>query len=686
MVSINPGSGPSSEKLSLVVSFVLFTSNDSDYAVVKGYDEHRNQVCVAGKLGKPWKGSKLTVEGHWTQHPKFGKQFAGNVEGLEPKADPTRKVFQELVQKAGITDQKFVDSIKFASLDILSKALVNPYIFLDTPQHVTWTLVDTLAEHCGVFPDAEIRLSAAIRLALKQGTGPAMKADLLNSAGCWATPASLLPEAARLLRMSIPQITEALAVKNPASLTPIQFPVPAIMDTKIANAEVVIARRIAELLKDGGPVIGQMPEMAETLSEEQAIATYIACNQGLSIIDGKPGVGKTRVAAEIARVSQLAGHNVRLAAPTGKAAFRMAQTVARYNGGEVTPYSTIHRLLHCIPSAAGGFDFEYNASNPLPQATYIMDESSMTDTTLMGCFLEAVGEDSRVVMLGDINQIKPVGAGQPFQDMIESGAAPVHSLTKIFRQAEGSAIAEACEIVLSGEAHELFTFMRSERGAKEITYISVQDDSLIPGEVANYYPNLGDDKIVLCPMNKNTAGSTEINQVLQRATTHGRDSFKIHEDFSINDGDPVIQVRNNYGRDNEMGIFNGDMGTAAITQNLKNAKGVDLGVKFLGKTGMLDLELYSKAQAYQELKLAYAISIHRFQGSEAEDVILALPKGFPGFLTRKLLYTALSRAKKRLTIIANPLAIQQAMKYRESDKPVKTRLGWMLEQQRIVEQ
>ena len=110
-----------------------------------------------------------------------------------------------------------------------------------------------------------------------------------------------------------------------------------------------------------------------------------------------------------------------------------------------------------------------------------------------------------------------------------------------------------------------------------------------------------------------------------------------------------------------------------------------MGIRFLGKAPGSPLEMYSKAQAYQELKLAYAISIHKSQGSEWEDVILALPTGFPGFLTRKLLYTAFSRAKKRLTVIANPASIQQAMKYRESDKPVKTRLGWMLEKQRIQE-
>jgi len=682
MVSTNPG--PLSEKLTIIVSFVLFTSHDSDYAVVKGYDEQKQQVCVAGKLGKPWKGSKLTVEGHWTQHPKFGKQFAGNVEGLEPKADPTRKTFIELLAKAGIVEKKFVDYIGHASLDMLAKALVNPYVFLESTASATWAIVDALAEHCGVAPDAEIRLSAAIRLALRQGNGPAMKADLADSAGCWATPAALLPEAGRLLRMTLAQLTEALSAKNPASLTPIQFPVPAIMDTKIADAEVVIARRIAELIQDGGPVLQGLPEISAALSQEQAIATFIACNQGISAITGKPGTGKTRVAAEVARVNQVLGMPVRLAAPTGKAAFRMSQTIARYNGGLPAPYSTIHRLLHCIPSPSGGFDFEFNASNPLPASTYVLDESSMDDTVLMGCFLEAVGPDSRVVLLGDVNQIKPVGAGQPFQDMIESGAVPVHELTQIFRQAEGSAIAEACEIVLNGEAHELFTFMRSERGRKEITYISVQDDGLISGEVRDYYHNLGEDRIVLCPMNKNKAGSTEINQILQQATTGGRESFKVHEDFMINDGDPVIQIKNNYGRDGEMGIFNGDMGTAKITKSKEKPGNLNLGVQYLGKTTS-DLELYSKAQAYQELKLAYAISIHKSQGSEWEDVILALPSGGWGFLTRKLLYTALSRAKKRLTIIANPLAIQQAMKYRESDKPVKTRLGWMLEKQRIVE-
>jgi len=682
---MEPSNGIEGERLSLVVSFVLFTSPDSDYAVVKGYDGQKNQVCVAGKLGKVWKGDKIVVEGHWTQHPKFGKQFAGNVPGLEPKADPTRKTFLELLAQAKILDKKFTDYIGNASLELLSKALVNPYIFLESTGTATWAIVDALAQHSGIAPDAEIRLSAGIRHTLRQGGGPALKAELLDSAGCWATPGTLLPEASKYLGLNPDQIMQGLAAKAPISLTLIQYPAVAIMDTKIANAEATIARRVEALLKDGGPVLANLPEISKALSEEQAIATWIACQQGISAITGKPGTGKTRVAAEVARVNQVLGMPVRLGAPTGKAAFRMAQTIARYNGGLPAPYSTIHRLLHCIPSASGGFDFEYNASNPLPPATYVLDESSMDDTVLMGCFLEAVGPDSRVVLLGDVNQIKPVGAGQPFQDMIESGAVPVHELTQIFRQAEGSAIAEACAIALGGEAHELFTFMRSARGAAEINYISTSDDSLIPGLVQQHYAGLGEDRIVLCPMNKHTAGSVEINQVLQRANTDGKASFKVHEDFLINEGDPVIQIKNNYGRDEEQGIFNGDMGTANLMPGPRGKGGFDLGIRFLGKSPSSPLEMYSKAQAYMELKLAYAISIHKSQGSEWESVILALPSSCGGFLTRKLLYTALSRAKKKLTIIANPLAIQRAMKYKEADKPVKTRLGWMLEQQRIQE-
>ena len=149
------------------------------------------------------------------------------------------------------------------------------------------------------------------------------------------------------------------------------------------------------------------------------------------------------------------------------------------------------------------------------------------------------------------------------------GAVPVHELTQIFRQAEGSAIAQACEIVLNGEAHELFSFMRSAEGSKEITYISVQDNAKVTQEVVDYYHNLGDDKIVLCPMNKAVAGSTEINLALQRASTFNQASFKVHEDLSIYHGDPVIQIKNNYARDGEQGIFNGDMGTASLSCSIE---------------------------------------------------------------------------------------------------------------------
>jgi len=297
--------------------------------------------------------------------------------------------------------------------------------------------------------------------------------------------------------------------------------------------------------------------------------------------------------------------------------------------------------------------------------------------------LEAIGSDSKVIFVGDPNQLPPVGQGQPFIDMLNSGAIPIHRLTQIFRQAEGSAIAESCRIALEGEAHQLFSFLRQE-GQKEIEYISVGSDDQIAKIVGEHFHCMGGDRIILAPLNKNAAGTTELNQVLQHMTTSHRESLKITEDFYLHSGDPVIQIRNNYARDGFKGIFNGDMGIAHIEELLDST-----GRKTKQKGARVEFEqaseIYNRNQAFGELKLAYAVSIHKSQGSEWQEVLLVLPSSAKFFLSRRLLYTALSRAKKRLTIIANPIAIQAALSRREADLNIQTRLGWLLGQQKLKE-
>ena len=673
-------------ELNLEVSFVVFRSPDSPFAVVKGKNLETGKFTTAsGKLGKPAVGDRLKIFGDWTTHPKFGPQFQGDLEDFNNSADRDTKRLIGLIKGAGIEDKRFIDSIYNTPPTLHYKAAQNPYILLDALPTATWDIVDRLAQKIGLMPESEMRVSAAIRHTLNKGNSQDLRKELERTAACWASPKILLPEAARLLGFPTTRVNEILAEKNPASITAIQHPAIGIMDSRLAGFEDSIANAVRELVWGAGQVPESIGSISGQLSEQQAVAVFSAIHQGLSIITGGPGVGKTRCVAEIARLLNEAGREVVLAAPTGKAAYRMAESVNRLMGSNHSPipHKTIHRLLECLPALGGGFDFQYGKHQKLKPATYIIDEASMIPTELMGAFLEAIGPDSKVIFVGDPNQLPPVGQGQPFIDMLNSGAIPIHRLTQIFRQAEGSAIAESCRIALEGEAHQLFSFLRQE-GQKEIEYISVGSDDQIAKIVGDHFHCMGEDRIILAPLNKNAAGTTELNQVLQHMTTSHRESLKITDDFYLHSGDPVIQIRNNYARDGFKGIFNGDMGVAHIEELLDST-----GRKTKQKGARVEFEqaseIYNRNQAFGEIKLAYAVSIHKSQGSEWQEVLLVLPSSAKFFLSRRLLYTALSRAKKRLTIIANPIAIHAALSRREADLNIQTRLGWLLGQQKLKE-
>lgn len=636
---------------------------------------------VSGNLGAVKKGDALEVEGKWTVHPKFGKQFNGNNTDLDVDTPTSTKQLLELCKKAGITAKQFTDWIKNSSPDLHQNALKNPYILLDAFVTMEWDLADKLAQALNMMPDSEMRLSAGIRFSMRKGTGRALRADLEVSAGCWATPDAILPETADLLGMTKDELGAALAAKSPPSLTIIQQPTVAIMDTKLLKTEELIASKIKVLLENAISIIDQMPEFSDRLSDEQAEAVFMSMIQGASVITGKPGCGKTRSVAEVVRLLDLMETAVYLCAPTGKAAYRMAEVIRQYIPDYLPKYSTIHRLLGCKPSAIGGFTFEHDANTPLPQATYIVDESSMTDTAVFGALLAAIPKGSRLILVGDPNQIRPVGAGQPFHDLIDSGAIPINRLNKIFRQAEGSAIAQACEICLDGSAMDFFTFIRSPDAKKEIEYISVARDTDLLERIPALYRESGKDKILLTPQNKGNAGGDAINLYMQDAINKEGKYFEVYSNQGFRNGDPIIQIRNNYSRNTNKGIFNGDMGFAYVEYNAA-AKALMLSGNF---DAVLSKEYYAKQQALRELKLAYSISIHKSQGSEWKHVILVLPAECSRFLTRKLLYTAMSRAKGKLTILANPLAISGALSKKEADNPIKTRLGWLLSKQRLPE-
>ncbi|MDO4477854.1 MAG: ATP-dependent RecD-like DNA helicase [Lachnospiraceae bacterium] len=392
------------------------------------------------------------------------------------------------------------------------------------------------------------------------------------------------------------------------------------------------------------------------LDEEQEKAVALAARRGLMVLTGGPGTGKTTAINEMIRYFEKAGLTFLLAAPTGRAARRMT---------EATGYeaSTIHRLLELGPGAmAEGGDNAYrfgrNEQNPLETDVVIIDEMSMVDISLMNALLMAVADGTRLILVGDADQLPSVGPGEVLCDILKAGVFPTVRLTKIFRQAQGSDIVVNAHAVNAGEQITLDTksedFFYLRRSDPEV--IIRQMAGFIKGKLPAYAKADPLDIQVLCPMKKGVLGVEHLNEVLQQEL-NPPDKTKREHAFGtriFREGDKVMQTKNNYqlewevrGRynipvDRGVGIFNGDMG---IIREINEYASLMI-IEF---DGVRTVEYPFNLQ--EELELAYAVTIHKSQGSEYPGVILPLLGGPRMLLTRNLLYTAITRAKNCLVIM-----------------------------------
>ena len=395
------------------------------------------------------------------------------------------------------------------------------------------------------------------------------------------------------------------------------------------------------------------------LDEHQKEAVSEAVRNGLLVITGGPGTGKTTTINSIIKYFELEGLDIFLAAPTGRAAKRMS---------EMTGYEakTIHRMLELNGGMEGAVGFERNESNPLETDVVIIDEMSMVDISLMQSLLKAMVAGTRLILVGDVNQLPSVGPGSVLKDIIDSGQFHVVQLTKIFRQASQSDIIVNAhkinrgeEVVLDNKSMDFFFLKRYE--ADKIINVTLQ---LIKQKLPKFVGASEYDIQVLTPMRKGLLGVERLNTILQMYLNPPSDRKKEKEHGAIvfREGDKVMQIKNNYQLEWEIrskyglcidkgtGVFNGDTGiieeindfAETITVNFDEGRMVEYSYKLL-----------------DELELAYAVTIHKSQGSEYPAVVIPLLSGPRMLMNRNLLYTAVTRAKKCVTIVGDDTTFEQ---------------------------
>ncbi len=523
----------------------------------------------------------------------------------------------------------------------------NPYRLVDEINGVGFHTADEIAMSLGFGRESEFRLRSGVKFVLSEAA---------NSAGHVYLPrASLVGASARILSAE-PELVEAVVrglVMDGELVAEAVGGEEAVYLPRCHMAESETARLLLRLQKTIhranmserqalSQIAAQEDALGVSLSDEQRQAAMDAMLEGVCVITGGPGTGKTTSINVIIRLMRRWG-KVELCAPTGRAAKRMSEATG-------CAARTIHRMLEYNGEQQG---FQRDEDNPLDADVVIVDEMSMVDIFLMRSLLRALRPGTRLVLVGDVDQLPSVGAGNVLRDMIESGAVRVARLTEIFRQAGQSQIIVNAHRINRGEYPEIRNrdtdfFLERRQTPAEVA------DSVVALTRVRLPKYMGLDGLrdiqVMAPMKKGDVGVYALNALLQQALNPARpDTPELsHGGMTFRPGDKVMQVRNNYdlewrkdGEDGE-GVFNGDIGYI---------RAVDRGSRALtvafddGRVAEYDESLLD------DLELAYCMSVHKSQGSEFDAVVLPLVSGPPMLMTRNLLYTAVTRAKKLVVIV-----------------------------------
>ena len=713
-----------SECVTGYIDHIIFRNEDNGYTVMvlKGVKDEDELTCV-GTFPVITQGASIEAEGSFIQHPVYGKQFqavrltekmpedamamerylgSGAIKGIGAAlagrivrhfgADTLRIVEEEperLAEIKGISEKKAHEiAIQIAEKSEMRKVMMflqkygislnlgakiyqkygdsvysvlqeNPYRLADDISGVGFKIADEIAYRIGIHTDSDYRIKSGLAYTLLQAGGEGHvylpREELFRRAEqLLGVDASYMEK--HLVDLSMERKIIQKEENGQVFVYPAQYYYLELntarmlreLDIDCPEDEHIVERRISQIQKETGTVLDEM----------QKKAVKEAAGHGLLVLTGGPGTGKTTTINAIIRFFESEGAELRLAAPTGRAAKRMT---------EATGYEaqTIHRMLELTGMPEDDREgqpvhFERNAENPLEADVIIIDEMSMVDIHLMHSLLMAVTAGTRLILVGDENQLPSVGPGNVLRDIIRSGQFPVVELTKIFRQASESDIVVNAHKINRGEQVEInnksrdFFFLK-RYDADIIIRVVI---ALIQEKLPKYVEAKPFEIQVLTPMRKGLLGVERLNQILQRYLNPPDPSKKEKEigQGLFREGDKVMQIRNNYqlewevrGRygipvDKGVGVFNGDTGILRTINEFAELADVEF------EDGRYAQYTFKQLD---ELELAYAVTIHKSQGSEYPAVIIPILSGPRMLMNRNLLYTAVTRARKCVTVVGS---------------------------------
>ncbi len=700
------------EVLQGTIQQVVFQNYENGYSVLRLRGAQQETVTVVGTIPLPAVGERLIVTGKWSSHPSYGKQFEAEflermmpstqadilqylasrtIKGIGPRlaerivdffGDATLQVMEREPEKLalvpGISDAKAIaigesfrlqfgmrHLMEFFALHHLSAELAvktyklygesaveclydDPYLLMAEELEAPFGAVDRFAIEMGISGDDPRRVEAGILFELRYNLSAGH--NFLPQNKLIAATCQLLSLEEETVSAALERLLEAeMAVRATlADITVIYLPA-------VYEAEVYCTRRLLAFSKTWHQPPKHLEKLLQRVSASSGItyaarqeeALQQAADSGLLLITGGPGTGKTTLLSGILELYLQMGMKCLLAAPTGRAAKRLTQVT----GQEA---STIHRLLGAgIDPHSGKLFFSRDEEDPLKADAVIVDEMSMVDIQLLCSLLRAIPEKARLILVGDPDQLPPVGPGFPFSNMLRSGVLPAVRLTEIFRQAQESLIVMNAHRVNRGEKPELrdvkrdFFFLpaRSEE----------QVGQTIVGLCATRLPkNMGippEQIQVLTPTKQGGAGTVQLNRLLQQSLNPAAPDKreKTLGETVFREGDRVMQIRNNYdimwkstdGLTVGAGIFNGDVGIIRTIDPAMETVHIVFD----------DREADYEFSQLNELELAYAMTVHKSQGSEYRAVVLSVWNASAYLLNRSILYTAITRAKELLILV-----------------------------------
>ena len=720
------------EKLAGYVEHIIYRNADNGYTVLNLVSGEEEITCV-GIFSAIAEGENIEASGDYTDHPTYGKQFkvesfeekapedeeaierylgSGAIRGIglalaarivrRFKADTFRIIEEEperLAEVKGISERKAMEiadqvnekrDLRQAMIFLQQYGITmnlavkvyqqygqevygiireNPYRLADDIEGVGFRTADEIAVRVGIRMDSDFRIRSGILYVLLRAS---------TEVHTYLPEEELTRRTGQLLEVGEEQIEKQymdlaierkIIMKQGENQTQIYAASFYYMEANTATMlkqlnvsydvpDLEIEERVRRIEKQTGM----------ELDEHQMTAVKEAVRNGLLIITGGPGTGKTTTINTIIKYFEMEGLDIFLAAPTGRAAKRMSETT----GFEAR---TIHRMLELNGGVDGAAGFERNEQNPLETDVVIIDEMSMVDISLMHALLKAVAVGTRLILVGDVNQLPSVGPGSVLRDIIRSHECNVVMLTKIFRQASTSDIIvnahkinQGEEVTLDNKSMDFFFLKRYD--ADVIISVVLQ---LIKQKLPKFVDATPYDIQVLTPMRKGLLGVERLNGILQRYLNppSPQKREKEHGDILFREGDKIMQTRNNYQLEWEIrtkyglsvdkgtGVFNGDMGIVREINDFAETMTVEF------DEGRMVEYPY---KLLDELELAYAITIHKSQGSEYPAVVIPLLSGPSMLMNRNLLYTAVTRARKCVTLVGNEVTFAQMVQNTSQQK------------------